>query len=117
MEPRIFVCLDRRPAVIVTGGGSKDFCFGRLLATLARRKVYALYDSQGNQLSETTTLGGAIAGKAACLGVHPYEVDISGAGLACRELERFRVGIDGKLDSYRERYMKELAGAGQARAE
>ncbi len=111
------VCQDRRPPVIVTGGGSKDPCFGRLLATLARRMVYALYDRQGNQLSETTTLGAAIAGKAACLDVHPYEVDIGGLGLTCRELDPFRAGIDGKLDDYRERYMKELARAEQARAE
>jgi len=98
--------------VVTTAGGSKDPYFGRLLAALSGRHVYALFDREGRALSETTTLGAAITGKAACLGIHPYQVDISGLGVIYKKLEPFRDSIKKKLCRYRERFMEELTKAG-----
>ncbi|OGG06692.1 MAG: hypothetical protein A3F83_09765 [Candidatus Glassbacteria bacterium RIFCSPLOWO2_12_FULL_58_11] len=99
---------DRSLPVVLTAGGSKDPCFGRLVATLTGRNVYALFDRLGHPLSETTTLGAAIVGKAACLGVHPYAVDIKSLGLSCREIEPFKADTRDRLAAYREKFFKHL---------
>jgi len=97
--------------VILTAGGAKDPLYGRLIATLTGRTVYALFDRNGNALTETTTLGAAIAGKAAFLGIHPYMVDMAALETTFRELPPFRVEIGNALRRYRERFMCELKRA------
>ncbi|MFH1068597.1 MAG: hypothetical protein V1794_03150 [Candidatus Glassbacteria bacterium] len=111
------VCRDPETPVVLTAGGSKDPYFGRLTATISGRKVYILYDNRENQVSETTTLGAAVAGKAACLGVHPEQVDLEGLGLSCREQEPFTAGIAAGLASYRERFLELLGKSGKALAD
>ncbi|MBN2290639.1 MAG: hypothetical protein JXQ83_14990 [Candidatus Glassbacteria bacterium] len=98
--------------VVLTAGGSKDPYFGRLAATLTGRDVYALLDRDSSPLSETTTLGAAIAGKAACLKIHPCEVGVSGLGVRYSKLEPFGPGTREKLSSYRERFFRELERKG-----
>jgi len=105
------IAADRNLPVVLTAGGSRDPCYGRLIATLTGRDVYALFDRQGSAISETTTLGAAIAGKAACLNIHPYQVDISALGLSYRRLEPFDPGIKEKLAVYRDRFRQELSKA------
>ncbi|MBN1294874.1 MAG: hypothetical protein JXB48_23765 [Candidatus Latescibacteria bacterium] len=94
--------------LVLTGGGAKDVYFGRLLATITGRQVYALEDCNGKALSETTTLGAAIVGKAACLPVHPYRVDISSLGIAYRNLSAFGGEIKRQLEHYRNRFFEEI---------
>jgi hypothetical protein len=96
---------------VLTAGGSKDPYYGRLVATLTGRDLYAMYDRNGQALSETTTLGAAIAGKAACLKIHPYQVDMRGLGIQYRKLEPFNPEIAQRLFRYRELFMKELEKA------
>ncbi|HUU28045.1 MAG TPA: hypothetical protein VM123_09550 [archaeon] len=97
--------------IVLTAGGSRDPYYGRLVATLTGRDLYAMYDRNGQALSETTTLGAAIAGKAACLKIHPYQVDMRGLGIQYRKLEPFNPEIAQKLFRYRELFMKELEKA------
>jgi len=52
--------------LVLTAGGSKDSLFATVLATLTGHPVYALFDQDGQAVTETTTLGAAIVGKAAC---------------------------------------------------
>ena len=94
--------------LVLTAGGSRDPWFGRLLAALTGRTVYGMYDSNGNAVSETTTLGAAIVGKAACVNVHPYLVDVSGIGVTYHKLEPFDTEIERYLSSYREQLMLEI---------
>jgi len=94
--------------LVLTAGGSRDPYFGRLLATLTGRTVYGMYDCNGNAVSETTALGAAIVGKAACVDVHPYLVDVSGISVTYRELEPFDAEIERQLSGYRERFMREI---------
>ena len=94
--------------IVLTAGGSRDPYFGRLIGTLTGRSVYSLFDSEGHAISETTSLGAAITGKAAYLGIHPRDVDVSGLGVKYRKLEPFRDEIKRKLKRYRERFMKEV---------
>ncbi len=67
-----------------------------------------MFDRNGRAINETTTLGAAIAGKAACLDIHPYDVDISDLGVSYRKFDPFEIGIKRKLNCYRERFMEEL---------
>jgi len=97
--------------LVLTAGGSRDPYFGRLLATVTGRDVYGMYDFEGNAVSETTSLGAAIAGKAACLKVHPYTVDVSGLGVSYRKLRPFGDDISRLLDGYRERLLAEIERA------
>ena len=94
--------------IVLTAGGSRDPYYGRLIATMTGKKVYALFDRHGCAISETTTLGAAIAGKAACLNIHPYQVDISDLGLSYKQLEPFNPGVGRKLAFYRDRFLEEL---------
>ena len=75
---------------MLTAGGSKDSFFAAVLATLTGHPVYAMFDRNGQAVTETTTLGAAIAGKAACLGVHPYKVDTASLGVKYRQIDLFR---------------------------
>ncbi|MBA7584156.1 hypothetical protein ES708_26109 [subsurface metagenome] len=94
--------------IVITAGGSRDPYYGKLVATLTGKKVYAMYDSDGNAISETTTLGAAICGKAACLGVHPYKVDVSGLGVTYRELTPYENAVSDRLYHYRRRLISEI---------
>ncbi|MEA1997459.1 MAG: hypothetical protein U9N45_07455, partial [Gemmatimonadota bacterium] len=98
--------------VVLTGGGSTDPWFGRLIAALTGREVYAMFDRNGRAITETTTLGAAATGKAACLKAHPIEVDLSALGVSYRKMEPFNTEILRKLQQYRERFMAELVKAG-----
>ena len=99
---------DRNLDIVITGGGSRDPFFGRLLATLTEKNVYVMYDRDGNAVTETTTLGAAITGKAACLNMHPYRVDVSGLGVTYKRLQPFKGEIEQKLKHYRKYFMEEL---------
>ena len=92
--------------IVLTAGGSKDPLFGTLLATLAARPVYAMVDKDGQAVTETTTLGAAIAGKAACLGIHPYQVDTSALGVKYRQIEPLSGDLARALAGYRTRWMQ-----------
>ncbi len=102
---------DPQAPVILTGGASLDPYFGRLVASLTGKRVFGLFDSEGRAISETTSLGAAIVGKAACLSVHPYTVDISGAGLSYREFMPLPDTLADALERYRTRLMSEIADA------
>ena len=99
---------DKSIPVILTGGGSRDPLFGRLLATISAQNVFVLFDKQGQAVNETTTLGAAIAGKAACMGVHPDDVDLTCLGLVCRRLEPFDTAIQDSLAEYRAKFIERL---------
>jgi len=102
------VSRDRGIPVVLTAGGARDPYFGRLLATLTGRRVYALYDSEGGVVSETTDLGAAVTGKAAFLGVHPYSVDMDGFEVEYRELKPLDESLGAKLERYRELFLAEV---------
>ena len=103
-----FMTGDNDFQIVITAGGSKDPYYGRLLATITGKNVYAMFDSKDNPLTETTTLGAAIIGKAAYLGIHPYSLDISGIGVSYRKLMPFKAKIKEKLYQYRERFMMKI---------
>ncbi len=99
---------DRNIPLVITAGAAKDRYYRRLLATFTGCPVYALVDRQGNPVTETTSLGAALAGKAACLGIHPYAVDASGLGVAYRAVEPYRGALADSLDRYREKWREEI---------
>ena len=94
--------------VVLTAGGSKDPLFTGLLATLLARPVYAMFDRTGSPVTETTTLGAAIVGKAACLGIHPYKVDTTALGVNYREIAPFVGAIARALSAYRVQWLRQL---------
>ncbi|MFC1541016.1 hypothetical protein ACFL50_01060 [Candidatus Latescibacterota bacterium] len=96
------------PDIVITAGGSKDPLFGGLIATLTGKNVYAMFDRGGNAVTETTTLGAAITGKAAYLNIHPYNVDVIGLGIIYRKIKPFDNNIKHKLEKYRERFLKKI---------
>ena len=97
---------DRDIDIVITAGGSRDPYFGRLLSTLTGKSVYAMFNSDGQAITETTTLGAAITGKAASLNIHPYRVDVSGLGVSYRKLQPFTDEIKRKLNYYRKCFME-----------
>jgi hypothetical protein len=99
---------DRELPVVITAAGAKAPYFGRLLATITGRGVYALVDIEGHGLTETTTLGAAIIGKAASLGVHPYRVDMCSLGVTYQKLPPFGGEIKRQVEHYRDRLMEEI---------
>jgi hypothetical protein len=103
------ISLDSTIPIVLTAGGSKDPIFGALLSTLTSRPVYAMYDNTGQAVTETTTLGAAISGKAACLGIHPYEVDTKSLGVRYRHVEALASDMAVALQSYRARWMQHLS--------
>lgn len=96
--------------MVLTAGGSKDPLFGALLATLTGHPVYAMFDRNGQAVTETTTLGAAIAGKAACLGVHPYKVDTASLGVKYRQIEPLLGDLATALQAYRAKWMQQVTG-------
>lgn len=90
--------------VVLTAGGSKDPLFAALLATLTQRPVYAMFDRSGQAVTETTTLGAAIVGKSACLGIHPYKVDTSALGVQYRTMAPLSSELARALAIYRDQW-------------
>ena len=99
---------DANVPIVLTAGGSKDPLFAALLATLTAQPVYAMYDRSGQAVTETTTLGAAIAGKAACLGVHPYKVDTAPLGVKYRQVAALPSDVAQALQTYRAKWMQEV---------
>jgi len=99
---------DAEVPIVLTAGGSKDPCFAALLGSLTGRGVYALFDRQGQAVTETTTLGAAIVGKAARLGIHPYEVDTTPLGAQYRRVEPLADDLCRALDAYRAKWMRQI---------
>jgi sugar (pentulose or hexulose) kinase len=97
---------DRSIPIVITAGGAKDPYYGRLLATFTCHTVFAMNDRNGNPITETTSLGAAITGKAACLGIHPYLVDTGSLGISYRKVEPYEGEIARRLAGYRERWME-----------
>jgi hypothetical protein len=81
-----------------------------VLATLTGHPVYAMFDKNGQAVTETTTLGAAIAGKAACLGIHPYKVDTSALGVKYRQMTAFTDELAKALLAYRVKWMQQVSG-------
>jgi sugar (pentulose or hexulose) kinase len=94
--------------VVLTAGGSKDPLFAALLALLTARPVYAMFDRNGQPVTETTTLGAAIVGKAAALGIHPYKVDTSTLGIKYRATAPLTGDLAPALAAYREHWLRQL---------
>ena len=95
--------------LVLTAGGSKDSLFATVLATLTGHPVYALFDQQGQAVTETTTLGAAIVGKAACLGVHPYAVDTAALGVKYRQIAALTGELAAALIAYRTKWRQQIA--------
>jgi len=96
--------------IVLTAGGSKDAFFAAALATLTGHPVYAMFDHGGRPVTETTTLGAAIVGKAACLGIHPYQVDATALGLSYRQIAAFTGELAGALEAYRAIWRQHVGG-------
>jgi len=79
--------------------------FGELLGALTGRKVYTIY-AHGEPLVETTSLGAAIVGKAACLGLHPYEIGLTGLGIEYGESKALGPDIFRLLTNYKTKYFE-----------
>lgn len=92
--------------LIITAGGSKDPWFATLLAALTGRKAYVMYDREGRALTETTSLGAALVGKAACLQGHPHNMDTRELGVQCREVPALSAAQTQALASYRAQWRK-----------
>jgi len=97
---------DPEEPLIITAGGAKDPLFGKLLSSFTGRTVYSPVDRHGNPVAETTALGAAMVGKAARLGIHPYEVDTHGIGVFFRTVEPIGGEIARALQEYREKWSK-----------
>ena len=102
------ISTDPTVPMVLTAGGSKDPLFATLLATLTGRPVYAMFDRNGNAVTETTTLGAAIVGKAACLDIHPYKVDTSTLGIKYRAVSPLPGELPRALESYRAQWLRHL---------
>ncbi len=96
--------VDPSVPIALTAGASRDPWFGRLLASFSGREVYGMYDCDGYAISETTTLGAAIAGKAAVLGIHPYLVDVAPLCVSYRRLDPI-TGCDADFQRYRAAFL------------
>jgi sugar (pentulose or hexulose) kinase len=103
------ISADAGVPIVLTAGGSKDPLFGSLLATLTGHPVYAMFDRNGQAVTETTTLGAAIAGKAAYLGVHPYKVDTASLGVKYRQIEPLAGDLAQALQTYRAKWMQQIS--------
>lgn len=100
------IAQDADVPIVLTAGGSKDPLFAALLAAATGRRVYAMFDKDGQAVTETTTLGAAIVGKAACLGVHPYQVDTAPLGVRYRQVEALPAEAVEALKGYRQKWLQ-----------
>ncbi|HUC84044.1 MAG TPA: hypothetical protein VL970_02545 [Candidatus Acidoferrales bacterium] len=97
--------------IVLTAGGSKDSFFAAMLATLTGHPVYAMFDRNDQAVTETTTLGAAIVGKAACLGIHPYQVEVAALGVKYRQIAALTGELIPALQAYREAWLQHVSGA------
>jgi len=104
------ISADTQVPIVLTAGGSKDSLFGAVLATLTGHPVYAMFDRTGQAVTETTTLGAAIAGKAACLGIHPYKVDTASLGVKYRQVSAFTDELAQAILAYRVKWLQQVSG-------
>ena len=102
------ISTDPNSPIILTAGGAQNKYFGKWIATLTGRTVFAGVDKNGKALTETTSLGAAIVGKAGCLDIHPYDVDISSLGINYKKLTPFEGKSKDLVLSYKERFMKKI---------
>lgn len=102
------IAQDASVPVVLTAGGSKDPCFASLIATVTGRETYAMFDKEGQPVSETTTLGAAICGKAARMGIHPYKVDTTPLGVRYRRIEPLPADVERLLRAYRMRWLARI---------
>ena len=102
------ISADANVPIVLTAGGSKDPLLGALLATLTGHPVFAMFDRNKLAVTETTTLGAAIAGKAACLGVHPYKVDTTSLGVQYRQVQAFTEDLAQAVLAYRARWLRHM---------
>lgn len=109
------IAQDASLPIVLTAGGSKDPCFAGLIATITGRETYAMFDSEGQPVSETTTLGAAICGKAACLGIHPYEVNTAPLGVRYRRIEPLPADVGRLLRAYRTRWLAKIQEMNEGR--
>lgn len=101
---------DREISLVLTAGGAKDPFYGRLLATFTGRTVFAMTDRNGNPVTETTSLGAAMVGKAVCLGIHPYEVEAGSLGITYREVKPYGGDPADALHDYGLRWRERVDG-------
>ncbi|MHB9028782.1 MAG: hypothetical protein ACYC9O_08435 [Candidatus Latescibacterota bacterium] len=99
---------ERDTPLVITAGGARDPLYGRMLASFTGRAVYALIDRNGSPVTETTALGAAMVGKAARLGMHPYEVDTGALGITFRPVEPFEGTTATALEAYRGKWMEKV---------
>ena len=52
----------------------------------------------------------AIAGKAACLGIHPYKVDTASLGVKYRQVQAYTGEMVQVLQAYRAKWMQQVSG-------
>ncbi|MDP2982996.1 MAG: hypothetical protein Q8O92_06690 [Candidatus Latescibacter sp.] len=102
------ISAERSAPLVITAGGAKDPLYGKLLATFTGHTVYALSDRNGNPVTETTALGAAIAGKAALMEIHPYQVDTAGFDIKYRQVNPFTGDSAQKLYRYREKWTSQM---------
>ncbi|MCP4180922.1 MAG: hypothetical protein GY756_24430 [bacterium] len=95
-------------SIVLTGGGAKNDLFGQILTTLTGHDVYIGYDKFDNIISETTSLGAAIVGKASCLNIHPYDVDVNSIGVKYRKLSEFDGELKMNLEKYRNSFFRTI---------
>ena len=88
---------DKNIPLVITAGASKDKTFCRIIASLTGRDTYTMLDKDNNAVTETTTLGAAVAGKAAVLGIHPYEVNMTSLGVKYQKVNHYSEDIIGLL--------------------
>ncbi len=95
--------------LVLTAGGSRDSLFGAVLATLTGHQVFALFDQNGQIVTETTTLGAAIVGKAALLGIHPYKVNTTALGVKYCQIAPLKGEVATALEVYRSKWRQQLS--------
>ncbi len=103
------LCPEAETPIILTGGGSRDPHLGPVLATLAGCPVYSLRGRGGEAVSETTTLGAALVGKAAVLGMHPQ--GLCPPGLSLARFEPLPARLETAAQEYRALWERELERA------
>jgi sugar (pentulose or hexulose) kinase len=101
---------DTSVPIVLTAGGSRNSLSNSMLATLSAHPVYAMVDKNGQAVTETTTLGAAIAGKAACLGIHPYQVETAALGVKYQRIKPLTADLAQALAGYRARWLQLVGG-------
>ncbi|MFC1724994.1 hypothetical protein ACFL4T_05155 [candidate division KSB1 bacterium] len=104
---------DKNIPLVITAGASKDETFCRIIASLTGRDTFTMLDKDNNAVTETTTLGAAVAGKASVLGIHPYEVNMNSLGIKYKKVIPFSEDIISLLQEYRSEYFGKIKENGR----